>query len=46
MILMPFVVLNTFAKTYIFITTFFISIKNNFYTIFVVPMVTKFKNFI
>ena len=38
------VVLNTFPKTCIFITTFFISTKNNFYTIFVVAMVTKFNN--
>ena len=27
------VVLNNFSKTYILITTFFISVKNNFYTI-------------
>ena len=36
------VVINHFRKTYIFITTYFISIKNNFYTILFVAMVTKF----
>ena len=40
------VVLDNFPKTYIFITAFFIIIKNYFHTIFVVAMVTKFKNFI
>ena len=33
------VVLNSFPKTYIFITAFFISVK-----IFIVAMVTKFRN--
>ena len=36
--------MNNFPKTYIFITTFFICIKNGFYTIIVVAMVTEFKN--
>ena len=38
------VVLNSFQKTFIFITAFFISIKINFHTIFIVAMVTKFRN--
>ena len=38
------VVLNNLPKTYIFITTFFVSIKSNLYTILFVAMVTKFKN--
>ena len=38
------VVLNYFPKTYIFITAYFISIKNNFYTILFVAVVTKFMN--
>ena len=37
-------VLNNFAKTNIVISTFLISIKNSFYTIFVVAMVTKSNN--
>ena len=37
-------VLNNFAKANIIISTFLISIKISFYTIFVVAMVTKFKN--
>ena len=36
-------VLKKIAKTNIIISTFLISIKNSFYTIFVVAMVTKFK---
>ena len=38
------VVLNSFPKTYIIITAFFISVKINFHTIFIVAMVTKFRN--
>ena len=38
------VVLNSFPKTYIFITAFFISVKINFHTIFNVALVTKFRN--
>ena len=38
------VVLNSFPKTYIFITAFFISVKTNFHTILIVAMVTKFRN--
>ena len=38
------VVLNSFPKTYIFITAFFISIKINFHTLFIVAMVTKFRS--
>ena len=38
------VVLNSFPKTYIFITAFFISVKINFHTIFVLAMLTKFRN--
>ena len=37
-------VLNNFPKTNIVISTFLISITIDFYTIFVVAMVTKFKN--
>ena len=37
-------VLNYFPKNNIVITAFILSIKNGFYTIFVVAMVTKFKN--
>ena len=37
---------NNFPKTYNFITTFFISIKNGFYTVVVVVVatVTEFKD--
>ena len=35
---------NNFPKTNISITIFFVGIKNNFYTIFIVTIVTKFKN--
>ena len=35
------VVLNTFSKTNIFVTIFFIRVKICYYTIFVVAMVTK-----
>ena len=38
------VVLNSFPKTCIFVTAFFISVKINFHTIFIVAMVTKFRN--
>ena len=38
------VVINSFPKTYIFITAFFISVKINFHTIFIVAMGTKFRN--
>ena len=38
------VVLNNFPKTYIFITTFCISVNINFHTILFVAMVTKLKN--
>ena len=38
------VVLNSFPKTYIFITAFFISVNINYHTIFFVAMVTKFRN--
>ena len=38
------VVLNSFPKTYIFITAFFFRVKTNFHTIFIVAMVTKFRN--
>ena len=38
------VVLNSFPKTYIFITAFLISVKINFHIIFIVAMVTKFRN--
>ena len=38
------VVLNSFPKTFTFITAFFISVKINFHTIFIVAMVTKFRN--
>ena len=46
MILLPWkpqIVSNKFPETNIFFTTFFISIKNGFYIIFAVAMVTKFK---
>ena len=35
---------NNFLKTNISITIFFVGIKNNFYTIYIVTMVTKFEN--
>ena len=38
------VVLNIFPKTCIFTTAFFISVKINFHTIFIVAMVTKLRN--
>ena len=38
------VVLNSFPKTCIFITAFFISVKINFHTLFIVAIVTKFRN--
>ena len=38
------IVLNTFPKTNISITSFWISINNVFYTILFVAMVTKFNN--
>ena len=38
------VILDNFPKTHIFIPTSFISVKNYFYTILFVAMVTKFKN--
>ena len=37
-------VLNNFPKTNVIISTFLISITIGFYTMFVVAMVTKFKN--
>ena len=38
------IVLDNFPKTNISITISFVDIKNNLYTIFIVTMVTKFKN--
>ena len=37
-------VLNNLPKTYIFIPTFFVSVKNNVNAILFVAMFTKFKN--